>query len=58
MTPGIRPKDSSTDDQKRIMTPSEAIHAGSHYLVIGRPITKAKDPVAVLNSINTEIENI
>ena len=58
VTPGIRPKDSSTDDQKRIMTPSEAIHAGSHYLVIGRPITKAKDPVAVLNSINTEIENI
>lgn len=58
VTPGIRPADSSTDDQKRIMTPSEAIRAGSHYLVIGRPITKADDPVAVLNAINSEINSI
>lgn len=56
VTPGIRPVDSSVDDQKRVMTPSEAIEAGSHYLVIGRPITKANDPVAVLDSINKEIE--
>lgn len=55
VTPGIRPADSSSDDQKRIMTPSEAIKAGSHYLVIGRPITKASDPPAVLDSINKEI---
>lgn len=55
VTPGIRPADSSSDDQKRIMTPPEAIAAGSHYLVIGRPITKAKDPLAALESINASI---
>ena len=58
VTPGIRPVDSSQDDQKRVMTPTEAIQAGSHYLVIGRPITRANDPVAVLQSINTEINSI
>lgn len=55
VTPGIRPADSSSDDQKRIMTPPEAIAAGSHYLVIGRPITKAEDPLAALESINASI---
>ena len=55
VTPGIRPADSSSDDQKRIMTPPEAIAAGSHYLVIGRPITKASDPLAALESINASI---
>jgi orotidine-5'-phosphate decarboxylase len=55
VTPGIRPTNSSNDDQKRIMTPIEAISAGSHYLVIGRPITKAKDPLATLDAINKEI---
>lgn len=55
VTPGIRPADSSSDDQKRIMTPSEAIAAGSHYLVIGRPITKADDPLVALESINVSI---
>ena len=55
VTPGIRPADSSSDDQKRIMTPAEAIDAGSHYLVIGRPITKAEDPLAALESINASI---
>lgn len=58
VTPGIRPADSSSDDQKRIMTPPEAIAAGSHYLVIGRPITKAKDPLAVLESINASIREL
>jgi orotidine-5'-phosphate decarboxylase len=58
VTPGIRPADSSKDDQKRIMTPVEAINAGSHYLVIGRPITRADDPLAVLNSINSDINAI
>lgn len=58
VTPGIRPANSSQDDQKRIMTPTDAIKAGSHYLVIGRPITKAADPIAVLESINKEIEAI
>ena len=55
VTPGIRPADSSSDDQKRIMTPPEAIAAGSHYLVIGRPITKADDPLAALEAINASI---
>ncbi len=56
VTPGIRPANSNRDDQKRIMTPADAIAAGSHYLVIGRPITKADDPLAVLEAINKEIE--
>lgn len=44
ITPGIRPLNYQKDDQKRIMTPTEAIQAGSDYLVIGRPITKADSP--------------
>jgi len=55
VTPGIRPANTSSDDQKRIMTPAEAMAAGSHYLVIGRPITKADDPLAALEAINRDI---
>lgn len=55
VTPGIRPADSDKGDQQRVMTPADAIRAGSSYLVIGRPITQAKDPVAALKSINAEI---
>lgn len=55
VTPGIRPVDSANDDQRRIMTPPQAIKAGSSYLVVGRPITQADDPVAVLKSINESI---
>ena len=55
VTPGIRPASASNDDQKRIMTPTQAIQAGSHYLVIGRPITRAADPGQALKAINTEI---
>lgn len=44
VTPGIRPADSTTDDQKRTLTPREAIAAGADWLVIGRPIYGAKDP--------------
>ena len=55
VTPGIRPSGSASDDQRRIMTPSDAINAGSDYLVIGRPITQSNDPVAVLRTINSEI---
>lgn len=57
VTPGIRPAGSDPGDQKRIMTPKEAIEAGSDYLVIGRPITQATDPVAVLASINESLDN-
>ena len=55
VTPGIRPAGSSTDDQSRIMTPAQAVEAGADYLVIGRPITQAAEPIAVLNAINQEI---
>lgn len=55
VTPGIRPASAAKDDQKRIMTPAAAIKAGSHYLVIGRPITRAEDPGAALAAINAEI---
>ena len=55
VTPGIRPAGSDAGDQKRIMTPTDAIKAGSNYLVIGRPITQANDPVHTLMKINSEI---
>lgn len=56
VTPGIRPTTAAVNDQKRIMTPSSAMAAGSSYLVIGRPITQAPDPLAELASINQSIE--
>ncbi len=55
ITPGIRPAGSVAGDQKRIMTPEDAIQAGSDYLVIGRPITQASEPATVLNEINRSI---
>lgn len=58
VTPGIRPADSDRGDQKRVMTPAAAIGAGADYLVIGRPITRAEDPLAVLDGINRDIEAV
>jgi orotidine-5'-phosphate decarboxylase len=55
VTPGIRPADSDAGDQRRIMTPAQAVKAGSDYLVIGRPITQAADPLAALESIRQEL---
>lgn len=55
VTPGIRPAGAAVGDQKRIMTPVDAIAAGSDYLVIGRPITQAADPAAVLENINATL---
>lgn len=55
VTPGIRPAGSDIGDQSRILTPSRAIDAGADYLVIGRPITQAYDPVEALHRINAEI---
>jgi len=55
VTPGIRPADASADDQSRIMTPSAALKSGASYLVIGRPITKAADPLLALQNISREI---
>lgn len=58
VTPGIRPAEASQNDQKRIMTPAEAIREGSNYLVIGRPITRAEDPLASLMAIEEEIDSV
>lgn len=55
VTPGIRPADATADDQTRIMTPRAAIEAGADYLVIGRPVTKADDPIAALKRIHIEL---
>ncbi len=55
VTPGVRPSFAATDDQKRIMTPSEAVKAGADYLVIGRPIAKATDPRQAAEMIVDEI---
>lgn len=55
VTPGIRPAFGAKDDQQRIMTPAAAMAAGADYLVIGRPVTQAPDPVAALAAINAEI---
>lgn len=56
VTPGVRPAGAATDDQKRVMTPGDAIRAGASYLVVGRPITGAPDPLASLAVINAEVE--
>ena len=55
VTPGIRPAGSRQDDQRRVMTPQQAISSGASYLVIGRPVTGADDPVSVLRTINSEL---
>ncbi|MBT7543659.1 MAG: orotidine-5'-phosphate decarboxylase [Gammaproteobacteria bacterium] len=55
VTPGIRPAGGIMNDQKRITTPSQAISDGADFLVIGRPITEAIDPVQALNNISLEI---
>ena len=55
VTPGIRPAGADTQDQARVMTPAQAITAGADYLVIGRPITAAPDPLAALDAINASI---
>lgn len=55
ITPGIRPHFSAVGDQKRIMTPAQAMQAGSDYLVIGRPITQAQNPMNALALIEKEL---
>jgi orotidine-5'-phosphate decarboxylase len=55
VTPGIRPAEAGHDDQNRVATPRQAIADGADYLVIGRPITQAPDPLAALRAINAEI---
>ncbi len=56
VTPGVRPSGSSPGDQKRTLTPGEAIGAGADYLVVGRPVTAAPDPASAAEAIAAEIE--
>lgn len=56
VTPGIRFDTSPSDDQRRTLTPEQAIAAGSSHLVIGRPITRASDPAAVIEHINRSLQ--
>jgi orotidine-5'-phosphate decarboxylase len=58
VTPGIRLADAAQDDQARVVTPENAVRSGADYLVIGRPITQASDPVAVLSSINASLAHV
>ncbi len=55
VTPGIRPAGADIGDQSRVMTPSEALQAGTDYMVVGRPITKAANPRAAIESIIEEL---
>ena len=55
VTPGIRPSGASRDDQKRVVTPSQAIREGADYIVVGRPILSAADPLQMASSIVKEI---
>ena len=55
VTPGIRPRGASSDDQQRIVTPEQAIADGSNYLVVGRPVTRAEQPAQVLQEIDRAI---
>ena len=58
VTPGVRPKGASMDDQSRVLTPADAIRSGSDYLVMGRPITRAGDPAKELKRINLELQAV
>lgn len=58
VTPGVRPTGAPAGDQQRVMTPAEAVRAGADYLVIGRPITQAADPLAALAAIERELAGL
>ncbi|AST68613.1 orotidine-5'-phosphate decarboxylase [Kosakonia cowanii] len=55
VTPGIRPQGSDAGDQRRIMTPEQALQAGVDYMVIGRPVTQSVDPAKTLKAINASL---
>jgi orotidine-5'-phosphate decarboxylase len=55
LIPGVRPAGESAQDQTRVVTPTEAVAAGASYIVIGRPVTNAADPIAAMDQINAEV---
>lgn len=57
VTPGVRPTGAACDDQRRVMTPAQAIKAGADYIVVGRPITAAKDPAEAARLIIQEMQS-
>jgi orotidine-5'-phosphate decarboxylase len=57
VTPGIRPADSQRNDQQRVMTPADAVRAGVDYIVVGRPILEAKNPIMAARSIVAEMDD-
>jgi orotidine-5'-phosphate decarboxylase len=57
VTPGVRPKTAQADDQKRVLTPGEAIRKGADYIVVGRPVTEVPDPLAAVLEIIKEIDH-
>jgi orotidine-5'-phosphate decarboxylase len=58
VTPGIRPANTDLNEQKRVTTPREAIENGADYLVVGRPITQAEDPISMVRRLNDEIRGV
>jgi len=57
VTPGIRPAGTDVDDQRRVATPAEAVSAGATHLVVGRAVTRARDPLAALAAVEAEISS-
>ena len=57
VTPGIRPAGAEKGDQKRVMTPKDAVKAGADYIVVGRPIIETKDPLGAAKKIIKEMED-
>lgn len=58
VTPGVRPAGAALGDQRRVLTPAEAIERGADYLVIGRPVTQAPDPLESLRQINADLAHL
>jgi orotidine-5'-phosphate decarboxylase len=56
VTPGIRPADKNRNDQQRVMTPQDAVCGGVDYIVVGRPIIEAKDPVSAARAIVADMQ--